>query len=217
MTQKTALILSVVLTAFVLVLGGGLVARVSQPAAPAEAAPVAPAATTPAPAATTDVNAQVEQILQQREAQYRQLIDEANQRLQQANQQLAAAAASAPAARLTQSAAAAAPAASAAQPAAAAQAAQPTASLSAEAARNIAIDASGGATMIRAPELVLFEGKVAYEVGFTRGAVYVDANDGTVLFNGTRGNGGQPSGGTQTQPQPANGEHEDSHAAESND
>ncbi len=215
MTQKTALILSVVLTAFVLVLGGGLVARVSQPAAPAEAAPVAPAATTPAPTATTDVNAQVEQILQQREAQYRQLIDEANQRLQQANQQLAAAAAAAPAARPAQSAASAAPAASAAQPA------QPTASLSAEAARNIAIDASGGATMIRAPELVLFEGKVAYEVGFTRGAVYVDANDGTVLFNGTRGNGGQPSGGTQTQPQPANGghegEHEDSHAAESND
>jgi hypothetical protein len=33
MTQKTALILAAVLTAFVLVLGGGIVARVSQPAA----------------------------------------------------------------------------------------------------------------------------------------------------------------------------------------
>ena len=75
--------------------------------------------------------------------------------------------------------------------------------------------------MIREPELVLFEGKVAYEVGFTRGVVYVDANDGTVLFNGTHGNGGQPSGGTPTQPQPANGEHEsdheDSHEGESHD
>ena len=210
MTQKTALILSAVLTAFVLVLGGGIVARVSQPTAPAEAAPVASAPTVPAPTATIDGNAQVEQLLQQREAQYRQLIDEANQRLQQANQQLAASAAAAPAARSAQSAAVAAP---------AAQAAQPTASLSAEAARNIAIDASGGATMIREPELVLFEGKVAYEVGFTRGVMYVDANDGTVLFNGTHGNGGQPSGGTQTQP--TNGEHEseheDSHEGESHD
>ena len=205
MTQKTALILSVVLTAFVLVLGGGIVARVSQPAAPAEAAPVASAPTAPAPTATIDANAQVEQLLQQREAQYRQLIEEANQRLQQANQQLAAAAASAPAARPARSAAVAAPAAPAAQPA------QPTASLSAESARNIAIDASGGATMIREPELVLFEGKVAYEVGFTRGVVYVDANDGTVLFNGTHGNGGQPSGGTQPQLQPTNGEHESDH------
>ncbi len=204
MTQKTALILSAVLTAFVLVLGGGIVARVSQPDAPVEAAPVsAPAA--PAPAATIDVNAQVEQLLQQREAQYRQLIEEANQRLQQANRQLAASAAAAPAARPVQSAASAAPAVSAAQ------AAQPTASLSTEAAQNIAIDASGGATMIRGPELVLFEGKVAYEVSFTRGAVYVDANDGTVLYNGTHGNGGQPSGGTHSQPQPTNGEHESEH------
>ena len=212
MTQRTALILSAVLTAFVLVLGGGLVARVSQPIAPAQAAPVASAPTAPAPTATIDVNAQVEQLLQQREAQYRQLIDEANQRLQQANQQLAASAAAAPTARSTRSAALAAP---------AAQVAQPTASLSAEAARNIAIDASGGATMIREPELVLFEGKVAYEVGLTRGVVYVDANDGTVLFNGTHGSGGQPSGGTQTQPQPATGEHEsdheDSHDGESHD
>jgi len=209
MTQRTALILSAVLTAFVLVLGGGLVARVSQPMAPAQAAPVASAPTAPAPTATIDVNAQVEQLLQQREAQYRQLIDAANQRLQQANQQLAA---SAPAARPARSAALAAP---------AAPAAQPTASLSAEAARNIAIDASGGATMIREPELVLFEGKVAYEVGLTRGVVYVDANDGTVLFNGAHGGGGQPSGGTQTQPQPATGEHEsdheDSHDGESHD
>ena len=209
MTQRTALILSAVLTAFVLVLGGGLVARVSQPMAPAQATPVASAPTAPAPTATIDVNAQVEQLLQQREAQYRQLIDAANQRLQQANQQLAA---SAPAARPARSAALAAP---------AAPAAQPTASLSAEAARNIAIDASGGATMIREPELVLFEGKVAYEVGLTRGVVYVDANDGTVLFNGAHGGGGQPSGGTQTQPQPATGEHEsdheDSHDGESHD
>jgi hypothetical protein len=208
MTQKTALILSVLLTAFVLVLGGGLVARVSQPAAPAEAAPVVSAP--PAPAATIDVNAQVEQIVQQREAQYRQLIDEANQRLQQANQQLAAAAPAAPVAQPARSTAAAAP---------AAQAAQPTASLSAEAARNIAIDASGGATMIREPELVLFEGKVAYEVGFTRGVVYVDANDGAVLFNGTHGNGGRPSGGAPAQPTSGEheSEHEDSHEGESHD
>ncbi len=210
MTQKTLLIISAVLTAFVLVVGGAVAARVSQPPAPVEAAAPDPAAQTVTSPTTTDINAQVEQLMQQREAQYRQLIEEANQRLAQANQQLAAPA----------QAQSAAPAVHAAQPA---QPAQPTASLSAEAARNIAIDTSGGATMIRQPELVLFEGVVAYEIGFTRGVVYVDANSGAVLFNGTHGTGGGGGGGAvaqPSQPQPQtqpSGQYEQEHETESHD
>ena len=208
MTQKTALILSAVLTAFVLVLGGGLVAQVSQSAAAPVAAPAA--ASTTAPAASVPaahVTAQLQQIMQQREAQYRQLIEQANQRLAAMNQQLAAA-------QVTQSAPA--KSAQAVLTTRAAQPSQPAITLSAETARNIAIAASNYATMIREPELVRFEGQVAYEVGLTRGVVYVDANTGAVLYNGTQhGNGGgQPA----TQPPVSSGDPEhENHDGEHDD
>ncbi len=210
MTQKTALILSVVLTAFVLIVGAGVIARVSQPAAVAAAAPAsaaaaaAPTAAAPAP----DVAAQVQDLLQQREAQYRQLIDQANQRLATMNQQLAVAQA--------------AQAAQAAHPRAAApavpatgttQAAAPQFTLSSDSARDIAVQAANLATMIRAPELVRFEGKVAYEVGFTRGVIYVDANSGAVLYNGTQLGGG--GGQSVSQPASPSGEHD--HESEGHD
>ncbi len=53
MTQKTALILSAILTAFVLVVGGGVIARVSQ----ADAVP-APAAVAPPQVAAACANTQ---------------------------------------------------------------------------------------------------------------------------------------------------------------
>ncbi len=204
MTQKTMLILSAVLTAFVLVVGGGIIARVSQPETASAAAPaVVPSVSAP----STDVTAQVQELLQQREAQYRRLIDQANQRLAAMNQQLAAAqAASTPVS---------APAPAAPAPAQARSAA-PQIALSPDAARDIAMQAANFATMIRAPELVRFEGKVAYEVGFTRGVIYVDANSGAVLFNGTQGSGSGQSGAQQ----PASGgdhEHEDEHESEHGD
>ncbi len=203
MTQKTAVILSVVLTAFLLVVGGGVVARVSQPDAVAAAAPAtasaAPAATT-APvtsaAPSSDMAAQVQQIMQQRETQYRQLIDQANQRLTDMNKQLAAL----QAAQAAQTASTASARTTARAAAAATQPAPPLFTLSADAARDIAVQATNFATMIRAPELVRFEGKVAYEIGFTRGVVYVDANTGAVLFNGTQGSGG--NGGVRSGSQP---------------
>jgi uncharacterized membrane protein YkoI len=37
-----------------------------------------------------------------------------------------------------------------------------------------------------APQLVSFEGNTAYEVSFEQGMIYVDANTGQVLFNGTQ-------------------------------
>jgi hypothetical protein len=92
----------------------------------------------------------------------------------------------------------------------------PTITISAEAARNIALNAANLATMIRQPELVRFEGSVAYEVGFTRGVVYVDANSGAVLYNGTQsGSGG---GGRPASPPPApSGGNEGEHETEGHD
>lgn len=188
MTQKTTLLISALLTAFVLVIGGGVMARVSQ-------VDTASAASVPAPTASTvDVNAQVQQIIQQRDAEYRKLIDEANRRLQAMNQQQTAAAQTAPVA---------------AQPARS-QSAAPQFAVSADMAASIAGQAAGGAPITRAPELVRFEGNVAYEVLFAKGAIYVDANTGQVLFNGT-----QRAPAPQLQPQSApSGEHEQEHEQE---
>ena len=178
MNQKFAFLVSGVLTAFVLVIGGGLAGRLSQSAA--APAPVA-AATQSAPAPSIDPASQVIAQLQDREVAYQQLIDQANQRLQQAYEQQKAMAVQINKAR---SIAATAPRASQAA-ASVAVAAQPTGpTLSAESAQNIAIDASGGKWVTREPQLVLFENKVAYEIGFTSGAIYVDANSGAVLYNG---------------------------------
>ncbi len=79
MTQRVAVILSAVLTAFLLVIGGAVAARLSSNPQPAEAAPVATIAPTDTPA--PDINAQVEAIIQERETQYRALIQQANDRL----------------------------------------------------------------------------------------------------------------------------------------
>jgi len=48
----------------------------------------------------------------------------------------------------------------------------------------IATGAVPNAVLVRAPELVNFQGTVAYEVGLNQANVYVDANTGKVLFNG---------------------------------
>lgn len=52
----------------------------------------------------------------------------------------------------------------------------------------IATGAVPNAVLVRAPELVDFQGTVAYEVGLSQGNVYVDANTGKVLFNGASAN-----------------------------
>ena len=218
MTQKTALILSAILTAFVLVVGGGVIARVSQTdVAAAQVAVPEPTATAPAQASApvdqaAAVMAQAQALLQQRDAEYRQLIEQANQRLTAMNQQQAVAQA-ALVAQKAQTARVAAPKPVVAQ----AAAAVPQIAISAESALYTAIAATNNATMIRAPELVRFEGQVAYEIGFTRGVVYVDANTGAVLYNGTQGHGGgkvtQPAQ-PPTQPPASGGEHEDDHGHE---
>ncbi len=52
----------------------------------------------------------------------------------------------------------------------------------------IATSVVPNAKIVRAPELVNFQGAVAYEVGLNQGNVYVDANSGKVLFNGASTN-----------------------------
>ena len=211
MNQKVALLVAGILTAFLLVIGGGLAGRLTQSAAASAPTTVA---TEAAPVAQIDPASQIIAQLQTREAAYQHLIDQANQRLQQAYDQQQATIA-----QINQTRSAA-PARPAPQPATVAAApAQPAApTLSADAAINIAIDASGGKRIIRNPELVMFENHVAYEIGFTNGAIYVDAYSGAVLYNGVTA---RHVGGTVASQPPANsgggtpssddddGEHED--------
>jgi uncharacterized membrane protein YkoI len=154
MSQRHALMLAAALTAFVLVLIGGVAAGITQPWAANAAAPAA--SNTPDPTV---------QALLARDAQYRQLIEQANQRLQQAYAQPQQPAEQQPAAQ---------------QPAAP----QPSYPVSAEQAAGIAQQAAPGARLTRGAELVSFQGTVAYEVLFDLGAVYVDATSGAVVYNG---------------------------------
>ncbi len=55
--------------------------------------------------------------------------------------------------------------------------------LSADRASQIALHAVPGATLVRPPELVNYQGIVAYEVVLDRGVWYVDANSGAILAN----------------------------------
>lgn len=102
-------------------------------------------------------------ILAQREADYQLLIDQANQQL--ATAQAIIDGQSAPAAVEEQGA---------------------QYQVSADLASQIAQSSvSSGAQPNGQPQLVDFEGNVAYEVPFDAGMIYVDANSAQVLFNGT--------------------------------
>jgi hypothetical protein len=59
--------------------------------------------------------------------------------------------------------------------------------------------AEPGAYLVSNPALVDFQGTVAYEVALNTGRVYVDANNGSILFNGaaitSAGGSGSSAGG----------------------
>ena len=117
---------------------------------------------------------QLEAQYQQREAQYQELIQQANQQLAQANTELKTLQDQVIALK-TQ----AAPVQNAASNSA-------IAAISAEKAGQIAEEAAGlGQVLKKAPELVSFESKAAYEAVFDKGSIYVDAQSGEILFNGT--------------------------------
>jgi len=141
MTQRTALILAAALTAFVLVLIGGVAVRAVQAGLTPAAAMATPTVTDLAPQGP---------------------IQQANEPFQPAPQ----------------------------QPTAPADA--PAYAISPDLAATIALNLAPGAALTRTPELVNFQGTVAYEVVLDRGTVYLDANSGRVLYNGsqiTRGRG----------------------------
>jgi len=100
-----------------------------------------------------------------REAAYQTLLNQANQTIEQANTQIASLQA-----QLQQGA-------STASPTAVSYPILP------DQAAAIASNASGEVVQ-STPRLVNYNGSVAYEVTFTNGKVYVDANSGSVLYNG---------------------------------
>ena len=157
MKQRTALLLAAALTAFVLVLVGGVAAHVAQSAAPA----TAPATATTASDPTADPA--VQDAIRQRDAQ----IQQANERLQQAYEQLQQQPGQSQAAQV-----------------ATADSETSGYAVSPKMAAAIAFAAAPGTTLSRAPELVDFQGIAAYEVRLNRGLVYVDAGTGKVLYNG---------------------------------
>jgi len=116
----------------------------------------------------------------QREAAYNQLIQQANDQLAQANAQLQA---------MQNQLAQVQP----AQPISQPITSLPTASepvaeyaISTDQADQIALKTvEPGSKQLKEPELVDFEGKAAYEIVFEKGSVYVAAQNGDVLFNGT--------------------------------
>lgn len=155
MTQRTALIAAAAITAFILIVIGGIVGRMSGQAV--------------GDAGASDPLANAQASTGDREAAYQQALAEANQRIEQANAQLEEAyrAQQDLSAQLAEQAA----------PGAGAYA------ITGEQAGQIAMEAIPGAQLARQPELVSYQGTPAYEVVLDLGTVYVDADRGQVLSN----------------------------------
>jgi hypothetical protein len=108
-----------------------------------------------------------------------------------------------------------------AQPQAAPSAAQPQTApasyaVSADQAGSLALTAAAGATLAGAPELVTYQGVVAYEVPLSTGFAYVDATNGQILAApgaaGTTAGSGTMTGGEEDEHEDAEDEereHED--------
>ncbi|GAB4114572.1 MAG: PepSY domain-containing protein [Roseiflexaceae bacterium] len=171
MNQRTMLAIAAGVTAFVLVIVGGLATRLSQNPTP----PVAEVAATDTALPTLDPA--TEQLIREREAAYQRALDEANAKLAEANARIAQAN------QQAEQAVVAAPTALPVAPAAAADPA-PTYAVSLIQARDLALSTVPGATLSRDPELVNYQGIPAYEVVLNSGTLYIDAQTAAVLFNG---------------------------------
>jgi hypothetical protein len=129
--------------------------------------------------------AEIQNLYAQREAEYQARLDEANAALTAAYaQQEAAVASSAP----TQ---------------AAAEAPIP-ATISPQDALLVAAINAPNAQLLRLPELVNYQGAIAYEITLNTGVMYVDANTGMLLYDGTA----QPQVSVQTRSFHEDDEHE---------
>ena len=129
-------------------------------------------------------------IYAQREAEYQARLDEANAALAAAYaQQGTVAQNSSPAVQLAVS-----------EPVT-------TATISPQDAMLVAAINAPNANILRTPELVNYQGTVAYEVTLDLGVMYVDANTGLLLYNGTA----QPQISVQTRSFSGDDEHESGH------
>jgi hypothetical protein len=195
MSQRSALILSAALTAFVLFIAGAVIGRFSR----AEVATVEAAVTAspeaevssepPAAADLQELTSQEAQMYLDREAAYRELVRQANERLQAAYAQLqtqaiAPAAATAPAL------------------------------IAPDLAASIALQAAPGAALLTPPVLTTFQNLPAYQVALTTGVVMIDAQSGKILFIGaptinanTGPGGGSLRARADDRPEAGQGEH----------
>lgn len=160
MKQRAALILSAGITSFMLVIGGGTAALLTNTTTADATTNEATAFQTVSTATLTDAGLTAAQ----REAQYIQLINQANAQISQANAEIAQLQA-----QLQQ---------------AQAPATTPTYAVSVEQAKSIALNIVPGATVVRVPDLVNYQGAVAYEVVLDKGTLYIDATSGQVIANG---------------------------------
>jgi hypothetical protein len=213
MTLKIKLIITACLTAFLAVIVGAVINRVNAVQQTQAAAAIvetevpveelAPTETIPPPTMTIAPVVDLA-VVQQREAAYQAQLAEANQRLAEASARLAEAQGQAKSVAQQYNAVV------------NSQVVAPTAvpvptdapgttttvylPVDAVAAIGRALDAD--AVLQKAPELVLYESRAAYELVFDRGTVYIAADDGSVLANGmagfqvvsatTRSNGSNP-------------------------
>lgn len=202
MRQRTALIVAMVLSTFVLLVAAGVIGRLAIAPATSDAGEDTPSAS----AAPSASEAPTEQgLTEEREAEYQQLLQTANARLEDANRQLedayrqltaqptggdtapvasaAASSAASPAASAAPSSAPSPAASSAPQPSAPASTAPQTpAQITADQAAAIATAYVGGGAIERV-RLEEEHGQLVYEVRFTNDSrVYVDPVSGSVIY-----------------------------------
>ncbi len=189
MGQRQALLITTFLTVFGLVLIGAVAMRLTADSVDikqVESTTITDTLqTTDAAVVSTPSQDAVNALIASREQAYQEALNQANQQLQEAYGQLqvqdSSTGAAVPAAPVVGS-----------QPA---SGASPYA-VSPEQATLIAASLALGATTNDTPELVSFAGAVAYEVNTSAGLIYVDANTGTVLYNGAAPAPGAGGGAT---------------------
>jgi len=194
MQQRKSILAASGITAFLLVLVAGLMLFTEQ-AAPAQGAlppyetELPGAISFPVEAATPEsIGPSLQELVAEREASYRQQLDEANARLQEANRRLQQLYVATPTPLPLET--------PTPLPQPTAEASPTRYPVSVEDAVRNALDAEPGATLLRTPELVSFNGVAAYEVPLRPGNVYVDANTGSVLYSEVQ------TSGISSSPQP---------------
>ena len=191
MTLKLKLILTACLTAFLGVVVGAVINKVASMPTPtpvAEAVVEEVVAVTetiiPTPLPTATVQVVDAAVVQEREAQYQAQLAEANARLALAARELNAAQSQARSVTEKYNAVV--------SSRAVAPTVAPTDIPAAPTVTYVPLDVAlaaasaldPAAVLQRTPELVLYEGRAAYEIVFDRGTVYVSADDGSVMSNG---------------------------------